>query len=74
MIYYIMIVVIGHMNIGGKPNFSFYHNMPAFVPIMFECTVLFAAHLCQLLIYLEMDYIQEENLIVLIQELLMINF
>ena len=23
----------------------FYHNMPAFVPIMFECTVLFAAHL-----------------------------
>jgi len=32
-------------NIGGKPNFTFYHNMPAFIPIMFECTVLFAAHL-----------------------------
>ncbi|MBT6815329.1 MAG: DUF3341 domain-containing protein, partial [Flavobacteriales bacterium] len=32
-------------NIGGKPNWTFYHNMPAFVPIMFECTVMFAAHL-----------------------------
>ena len=26
-------------------NFTFYHNLPSFVPIMFECTVLFAAHL-----------------------------
>jgi hypothetical protein len=33
------------MNIGGKPNFTFYHNLPSFVPIIFECTVLFAAHL-----------------------------
>ena len=33
------------MNIGGKPNFTFYHNVPSFVPVMFECTVLFAAHL-----------------------------
>ena len=33
------------MNIGGKPNFTFYHNLPSFVPIMFECTVLFAGHL-----------------------------
>ena len=41
----IMIIGVGHMNIGGKPNFTFYHNMPAFVPIMFECTVLFAGHL-----------------------------
>ena len=32
-------------NIGGKPNFTFYHNVPSFVPILFECTVLFAAHL-----------------------------
>jgi hypothetical protein len=32
-------------NIGGKPNFTFYHNMPAFVPVLFECTVMFAAHL-----------------------------
>ena len=33
------------MNIGGKPNFTFYHNLPSFVPIIFECTVLFAGHL-----------------------------
>lgn len=32
------------MDIGGKPNFSFILNMPAFVPIMFEFTVLCAAH------------------------------
>ena len=31
--------------IGGKPNFSFLENMPAFVPIGFELTVFFAAHL-----------------------------
>lgn len=44
MIYNIMIVD-WPQNIGGKPNSTFYHNMPSFVPIMFECTVLFAAHL-----------------------------
>jgi len=44
MIYYIMIVD-WPQNIGGKPNWTFYHNMPAFIPILFECTVLFAAHL-----------------------------
>ena len=44
MIYNIMILD-WPQNIGGKPNFTFYHNMPAFIPIMFECTVLFAAHL-----------------------------
>ena len=44
MIYNIMIVD-WPQNIGGKPNWTFYHNMPAFVPILFECTVLFAAHL-----------------------------
>lgn len=32
------------MNIGGKPNFSFLENMLAFIPIVFEMTVLFAAH------------------------------
>jgi hypothetical protein len=32
------------MNIGGKPNFSLLENFPAFVPITFEFTVLFAAH------------------------------
>lgn len=32
------------MNIGGKPSQAFYKNMPAFVPVMFEFTVLCAAH------------------------------
>lgn len=32
-------------DIGGKPSFSFLQNMPTFVPIMFELTVFFAAHL-----------------------------
>lgn len=32
------------MNIGGKPNFTMLQNFPAFVPITFEFTVLFAAH------------------------------
>jgi len=44
MIYYIMIVD-WPQNIGGKPNWTFYHNMPAFIPVLFECTVFFAAHL-----------------------------
>lgn len=32
------------MNIGGKPNQFFYQNVPAFVPVLFEFTVLCAAH------------------------------
>ena len=51
LIYYIMISGVGKswpLNIGGKPNFTFYHNLPSFVPIMFECTVLFSAHLMSL--------------------------
>ena len=51
LIYYIMISGVGKsrpMNIGGKPNFTFYQNVPSFVPIMFECTVLFAGHLMSL--------------------------
>ena len=44
MIYYMM-QVDWPQNIGGKPNWTFYHNVPAFVPILFECTDLFAAHL-----------------------------
>lgn len=32
-------------DIGGKPSFSYIQNIPAFVPIMFELTVFFAAHL-----------------------------
>ncbi len=33
------------MNIGGKPSFSLSQNLPAFVPVTFEVTVLIAAHL-----------------------------
>ena len=32
------------MNIGGKPNDFLYQNIPAFIPITFEFTVLLAAH------------------------------
>jgi hypothetical protein len=39
-------------DIGGKPSFSFIQNMPAFVPIMFEMTVFFAAHLMVITFYM----------------------
>jgi hypothetical protein len=39
-------------NIGGKPSFSYIENMPAFVPIMFELTVFFAAHLMVITFYM----------------------
>lgn len=39
-------------DIGGKPSFSFIQNMPAFVPIMFEGTVFFAAHLMVITFYM----------------------
>ena len=32
------------MDIGGKPSFAFYKNLPAYVPVIFESTVLCAAH------------------------------
>ena len=32
------------MDIGGKPSFAFYKNLPAYVPIIFESTVLCAGH------------------------------
>ena len=40
-----IMIVDWPMDIGGKPSFSYIENMPAFVPIMFEMTVFFAAHL-----------------------------
>ena len=39
-------------DIGGKPSFTYLENMPAFVPIMFEMTVFFAAHLMVITFYL----------------------
>lgn len=42
---YGMLIVDWPVNIGGKPSFTWGENLPAFVPIMFELTVFFAAHL-----------------------------
>ncbi len=39
-------------DIGGKPSFTYIQNMPAFVPIMFELTVFFAAHLMVITFYM----------------------
>jgi len=39
-------------NIGGKPSFTWGANMPAFVPVMFEMTVFFAAHLMVITFYM----------------------
>lgn len=32
------------MDYGGKPNFQFYKNLPAFIPVTFESTILCTAH------------------------------
>src|SRR5690606_39442530 len=47
-------------DIGGKPSFSYLENMPAFVPIMFELTVFFAAHLMVITFYLRSRMRSEE--------------
>lgn len=39
-------------NFGGKPSFSYAENMPAFVTILFEMTVFFAAHFMVLTFYM----------------------
>lgn len=41
---YYMMIYDWPMNIGGKPNNFFYQNIPAFIPVTFEFTVLCAAH------------------------------
>lgn len=51
MMNYIMIVD-WPQDIGGKPSFSFIQNLPAFVPVIFEMTVFFAAHLMVITFYL----------------------
>ena len=47
-----MMIVDWPQNIGGKPSFSYAENMPAFVPIMFEMSVFFAAHLMVITFYM----------------------
>ncbi|REJ84991.1 MAG: DUF3341 domain-containing protein [Bacteroidetes bacterium] len=39
-----MMIADWPVNIGGKPNFAFYLNIPAFIPVTFEMTVFCAAH------------------------------
>ncbi len=47
-----IMIVDWPQNIGGKPSFSFLENMPAFIPIMFEMTVFFSAHLMVITFYM----------------------
>jgi hypothetical protein len=49
---YFMMIADWPQDIGGKPSFSFIQNMPAFVPVMFELTVFFAAHLMVISFYM----------------------
>jgi hypothetical protein len=44
-------------DIGGKPSFTFLQNLPAFIPVMFEMTVFFAAHLMVITFYLRSRYV-----------------
>lgn len=39
-------------NIGGKPSFSWWENMPAFVVVMFELTVFFSGHFMVITYYM----------------------
>jgi hypothetical protein len=39
-------------DIGGKPSFSFAENSPSFIPIIFEMSVYFAAHLMVITFYM----------------------
>ena len=32
------------INVGGKPNFTLFENLPAFIPVTFEMTVFLSAH------------------------------
>jgi hypothetical protein len=41
---YYMMIYDWPMNIGGKPNDLFYQNIPAFIPVTFEFTILCACH------------------------------
>lgn len=43
MIWY-MLISDWPINVGGKPNWTFAANFPAFVPVLFESTVFCAAH------------------------------
>lgn len=44
MTWYMMVSDWGDIDIGGKPNFWYYQNWPAFIPVTFESTVFCAGH------------------------------
>ncbi len=44
IIWYIMIFD-WPQNIGGKPSFSWIKNYPSFIPVIFELTIFFSAHI-----------------------------
>ncbi len=43
MIWY-MLIHDWPVDIGGKPNYTWYHNIPSWIPVLFESTVFCAAH------------------------------
>lgn len=47
-----IMIVDWPQDIGGKPSFAYYQNMPAFIPVMFEMTVFFSAHLMVITFYM----------------------
>jgi hypothetical protein len=47
-----MMIVDWPQNFGGKPNFTYADNAPAFVTILFELTIFFAAHLMVITFYM----------------------
>src|SRR5690625_1910170 len=47
-----MMIIDWPQNIGGKPSFSWWQNMPSFVVVMFELTVFFAGHFMVITFYL----------------------
>ena len=44
MMWYMM-VHDWHTDVGGKPNWKYFFNIPAFIPVTFESTVFCASHL-----------------------------
>ena len=44
LMFWYMMIHDWHIDIGGKSSFALYKNLPAFIPVTFESTVLCAAH------------------------------
>jgi hypothetical protein len=42
--FYFTMVLDWPMNIGGKPSFTFFENLPAWIPVSFEMTVWCSGH------------------------------